>query len=813
MFADVILPLALPKRSYTYSVPDSLVAGLRPGLRVEVPFGKQKRYSGLVEKVHDNRPDYAVRPIISVLDSETLVSPEQLRLWEWLASYYCCTLGEVMNAALPGNLRLGSETSLVFNREFGEDFSSLSDEEYLLAEALALQDEISIEDARQILNKQTVLPVIQSLLSLGVLTLKEELQEKYRPKQIPYVMLAEPFRSEPDLLAEVYDLVEKYEKQTALLLAHNVLSRDGHAVKKSDLLKKADALASSLNSLVNKGVFVIEDRESSRIEDSNATTNDPGPLTALQKKALGEVEKEFEDKNTVLLHGVTGSGKTRIYIELIKKVMEQGGQVLYLLPEIALTTHLVGRLQSVFGNDIAVYHSRVNYNQRVEVWKSAQSGKPLILGARSGLFLPFSNLQLIIVDEEHDGSFKQFSPSPRYHARDSAIYLASLSNAKVLLGTATPSLESFHNASTGKYGMVRLPERYGGLQLPSIDTLDLKREHKTGNMRGMFSKELLNALEAAVSRGEQAILFQNRRGYSPITECQTCGWSAQCKNCDISLTYHKYSNGLRCHYCGYRAETPSSCPACGSGKINLLGFGTEKIEEELSIHLPKVRIGRMDYDTASSKSGLAAILHAFEEREIDILVGTQMVTKGLDFDNVALVGVMRADQLLKFPDFRSHERGFQLLTQVAGRAGRKKKQGQVLIQAFDPQHPIIQEVLTGDFEAFAKRELLEREEFLYPPFYRLIHVTLEHKEPSLLRDAAREFTERLREQYGRRILGPAAPGIPRLRGYYGQVVMIKSEKSPQMLNRIKLDLMDLKERLTSRKGWRQLRVTINVDPV
>ncbi|MEZ4921325.1 MAG: primosomal protein N' [Saprospiraceae bacterium] len=667
MFADVILPLALPKRSYTYKVPVQFHAILRPGMRVEVPFGKQKRYSGVVTQLHNTDPDYPAREILDILDEMPMVSREQLQLWEWMSAYYCCTMGEVMSAALPGNLKLSSETKLIFNEAFGDDFRTLDPEEYLLAEALSIQGELSIEDSRQILNKQKVLPVIQRLLQMDVLYLKEELQEKYKQKKVPLVRLTETFRAEPDLLTEVLDEVEKYPKQSAILYAFLEIAEENQLVRKKELLHKAGASVSSLNSLIKKGVFELDEQNLSRLDLEKLEAEAAPPLSPDQQRAVAELKQLFTKQDVALLHGVTGSGKTRVYTELIHETIAGGGQVLYLLPEIALTTHLIGRLQTVLGNDVVVYHSKINFNERVDVWKSALGGKPVILAARSGLFLPFSNLKLIVIDEEHDPSFKQFNPAPRYHARDAAIYLARLHGAKVVLGTATPALETYANAHSGKYGLVELPERYGGVQLPSIRTIALKKLFREKKMQGLFSPELLEALQTAIDQGEQAILFQNRRGYSPILECQSCGWSARCKHCDVSLTYHKYTNRLRCHYCGYQEDTPSVCPDCNSGKVSLLGFGTEKIEDELKLVLPDAQLGRLDYDTAGSKSGLNSILQAFEDREIDILIGTQMVTKGLDFENVALVGLPGPDMLFKYPDFRSHERSFQLLTQVAAK--------------------------------------------------------------------------------------------------------------------------------------------------
>ncbi len=813
MYADIILPLALPKRTYTYAVPDSLAAYIQKGVRVEVQFGPSKLYSGLVERVHDEKPDYRVKSIQAVLDEVSVVSPQQLKMWDWLSEYYCCTLGEVMAAAMPGHLKLTSETKVVLNPSYGDDFGEFDDDEYLVAEALQIQNAVSIDDVRKILNKKTVFPVIQRLLNRGLLFLREDLQEKYRPRMITAVRLAEPYRSAPEQLREVMAELEKREKQMEALLAYLHLSRQQPLVRRSELLKKSGASPSSLNTLVKNGILEIFEREVSRVAGYDDEFAEAGELSPHQQRALEEIEAHFREKNVVLLHGVTGSGKTRVYVELIQQTIRQGGQVLYLLPEIALTTQIINRLKKVLGGDISVYHSKINYHERVELWRNTAAGQPVILSARSGLFLPFQNLQLVIVDEEHDPSFKQYDPAPRYHARDTAIYLAGLYGAKVLLGTATPALETYFNASSGKYGLVELRERFGGVEMPEIDTVDLRDQLKTRRMQGIFSSALLDSLQAALANGEQVILFQNRRGFAPIMECQVCGWTAQCRHCDVSLTYHKFSDRLRCHYCGYQQEPVKVCPACGSGKVTLLGFGTEKIEDDLKLLLPEARVGRLDLDTAGSKTSLGALLAAFEEKELDVLVGTQMVTKGLDFENVGLVGVLGADQLVRFPDFRAGERAYQLLTQVAGRAGRKNKRGRVLLQAYNPTHPVLQEVLSGDFAGHLRRELAERREFNYPPFVRMIQLTLRHKEERTVQAAAALFARVLREKLGERVLGPVQPPISRLRGLYGQDILLKLEKDARLLLWTKNLIRATTEIVVGEKGFGQVQVAVDVDPV
>ncbi|MFM8371123.1 MAG: primosomal protein N' [Bacteroidota bacterium] len=812
-YADVILPLALPKRTYTYAVPDSVRDLVMPGVRVEVQFGRSRLYSGLVEKIHELAPDYAVKPIVSVLDEVSMITPRQLELWEWIAQYYCSSLGEVMSAALPGRLKLSSETRIVRNEIYGDDFSDLDDEEYLIAEALLIQQEISVEDARKILNKKTVFPVIQRLLNRGVLFLREELQEKYQSRKVSGVRLSPRLHGQEHLMREVFEELQSKDRQLEIMMAFLVLEKSRPFVRKRELLDRADVSESSLRTLVKKGILELYEQEVSRLGGFGSDTADADMLTAQQERALSEIDRHFEDKNVVLLSGVTGSGKTRVYTELIQRTVREGGQALYLLPEIALTTQIISRLQKVFGDEVIVYHSKINSQERVEVWKAAQEGKAVILAVRSGLFLPFKNLKLIVVDEEHDPSFKQYDPAPRYHARDAAVYLAGLYGAKTLLGTATPSVETWHNVLSGKYGLVEMKERFSGVEMPEISVVDLREQLKTRQMQSIFSKPLLDKLAETISRGEQAILFQNRRGYAPVLRCEVCDWNAMCRHCDVSLTYHKLTNRLRCHYCGYTDNPVVVCPACGSGKISLKGFGTEKIEDELKLFLPEARIARMDMDTAGARSGLIALLNDFEEHRIDILVGTQMVTKGLDFENVGFVGVLAADSLTRFPDFRAGERAFQLLTQVAGRAGRKKKRGQVLIQAYDPKHPVVQEVINHNFDAFIRRELAERQEFHYPPYYRLIHLELRHKDPQTVNAAAAWFAAALREKLGDRVLGPVIPNIARVRSYFGQNIMLKLEKNAGILNGSKQLIKSVSEVMNGKSGFSQVTVSVDVDPM
>ena len=812
-FVSVILPLAVPK-PYTYFVPEELVASVRFGVRVEVQFGKNRLYSALVVEVHrEAGAQKEPKPILSVLDGNPIITRQQWKLWQWMASYYCCSVGEMMSAALPANLKLASETILVLSPLFDDNMQGLSDKEFIILEALQNREELSIKDVRDILEQKTVYAIVKRLIEKRLIYLKEDLKVKYKPKKIGCVRLQEPYLSEPDLLANAFDLVSRSPKQTEALLAFIQLNKGQDFLRKQDLYNATDKVDNGgLKAMVKKGIFELYDREVSRIADYEDELNEAFDLSPQQARALQEIDAAFEEKNVVLLHGVTGSGKTRVYIERIKEAIERGEQVLYLLPEIALTTQIVQRLKRVFGDAIGVYHSRLNNNERVELWQQTYEGKPVILGARSAMFLPFTNLKFIIVDEEHDPSFKQNDPNPRYHGRDVAAYLGVLHEAKVLLGTATPSIESYQNATKEKYALVEMKARFGGLSLPEIVLVDIKQEIKRKTMQSVFSSVLLEELTQALERGEQAILFQNRRGYSPRLHCETCGWHQECAHCDVSLTYHKFQNTLKCHYCGFTMSVPEACPACGVVGLNLKGFGTEKIEDELKIYLPKARIARMDFDTVRSKNGLAQLINDFEERRLDILVGTQMVTKGLDFDNVGIVGVMSADQLLQFPDFRASERAFQLMTQVSGRAGRKHKQGKVIIQTYNPAHPVIREVIDGDFKAFFTREIMERRQFAYVPYVRMIRVTLRHKKPQVVNDATRIFEKHIKKRLGTAVIGPAVPSVGRVRGYYLLDFLIKLERNAQKMHYAKQSIQEIAQQVRSMKGFSGVRIKVDVDP-
>ncbi len=811
-YVDVILPLALP-RLYTYRVPDDVEA-LEQGQRVVVQFGKKKLYAALVYAFHDQKPHYPEKNILEVLDDSPIVTKKQIELWHWMASYYMCTLGEVMKTALPSALKLQSETRIV---KLDADYSNLklNDSEYLIMEALDFQSRLTIEEIMDIIGKKTVMPHIRSLLDRKLIALEEELIERYKPKVVSYIRLAKPSTDEV-FLEQAFEKVKNAPKQRELLMVYlDEFAKTKQGIKPSTLAKRADTNSSTVKELINKGIFIQFDEDTNRIAKYDDKVTALSALNEEQENALQSLQEQYKEKRVALLHGVTGSGKTELYIELIAKTVKEGKQVLYLLPEIALTAQIIRRLQNKFGDRVGIYHSKFNNQERVEVWnRTLIEGKhqfDIIIGARSSLFLPFSNLGLVIVDEEHETSFKQQDPAPRYHARDTAIYLAGLHKANVLLGSATPSLESYYNAQMGKYAFAKLDKRFGDVKMPDIELVDIKLAHRKKQMKSHFSPRLLELLEEAIAKKEQAILFQNRRGFSPLMECQTCGFVPQCVNCDISLTYHKAIHKLRCHYCGYTEEPPNMCSACGNTDMHTKGFGTEQIEEELGLMYPDLRIKRMDFDTTRTKNAYYNIISDFEDGEIDVLVGTQMLTKGLDFDNVGLVGILNADHMLHFPDFRSFERSFQLMAQVSGRAGRKNKQGKVIIQTYNTEHPVIRQVQNNDYLGLYNQQLQERTEFKYPPFYRLIEITLKHKDYKFLNIAADEFSRLLRVQFGARVLGPEYPPVSRLRGYFRKNLLLKLEKEVSHTH-IKEQLAHIQQHFSSQADFKSVRIIQNVDP-
>lgn len=811
-FADIILPFSLEK-NYTYAIPGEMQAAVKPGTRVEVQF-RNKLYTGVVAKVHTLQPKgYAVKPIISLPDHLHVVNKVQLDFWEWMADYYMCTMGDVMNAALPAAYKLSSETILVLDSEKQMDSVELDDKEYLVAEALTIKHEITLKEIQQILQQKSVQPVIKGLIEKGIAYVKEELRETYREKTQKVLQLNSIYVDDEEAAKALFQKLEKFPKQLELLMTYFQMTHDAGIISKTRLLKRAGVSASVLATLLKNNIFIETAETVSRLSDGFSKP-EVFELSSLQKNALQEIETQFAEKNVVLLQGVTGSGKTEIYIELIKKFIADGGQVLYLLPEIALTAQIINRLKKHFGKDVGIYHSKFNQNERIEIWQRVLKGEyKIIIGARSALFLPFAKLHLVIVDEEHDQSYKQFDPAPRYHARDSAVYLAALHRAKTVLGTATPSIESYYNAQEGKYGWVKLMERFAGMQMPDIEIVDLKEQTKLSKMQSHFSQVLLDAIKKTLDEKAQVILFRNRRGYSPYIVCQQCAWSPECPNCDVHLVYHKYADELRCHYCGHREKTYTACPACGSTRLLIQGFGTEKIEDELQQIFTGHTVARLDLDAAKGKHGHERIIKEFEDGAIDILVGTQMVTKGLDFDHVNMVGILNADQVLNFSDFRAAERGFQMLMQVSGRAGRKNKKGKVLVQAMAIQHPVLQRVIAHDVDGFYANELEERKQFNYPPFTRMIRITIRHAKSELAHAAMHFLADRLKQKLGRRVLGPAVPPVGRIRNKYVIELLIKVENTPKALAGCKAVIKEAYRLLYVHRTYKSVDVITDVDPL
>ncbi len=813
LFVEVIIPLALPK-NYTWAVPAHLQQAVQPGVRVEVIFGKNKRYAGIVKKILDTKPDaFTPKDISNVLDAEPVVHQQQLALWEWIAQYYMCSEGEVMQAAIPANLKLSSESILIWNEERSYDFSDLSDSEFLVAEALEIKKELRLNEVQQLLDISNVYPVIKKLIEKRVCYVWEELKEKYRARTETFITLSPEYHNE-DKLADLLNNWSKAPKQMELLLSYLHLSKTEGEVTQPQLLKKSNASAAQLKALCDKGILQAEKRATDRIATLPKDIQIDFILSEAQDKALRMIQNIFTEKEVCLLHGVTASGKTEIYTKLIETYIREGKQVLYMLPEIALTSQIIRRLQKHFGGYIAIYHSKFNPNERVEIWNKVKSGETkVVLGARSSLFLPFRDLGLVIADEEHDASYKQQDPAPRYHARDAAIYYATLSHAHVLLGSATPSVESYYNCQQNKYGLVTLEERFGQVELPQISIIDIKKTPTKEKGRIALTPPLLAAIETSLQQQKQVILFQNRRGYSPYLICNTCGWIPHCRNCDVTLTYHKTKNTLTCHYCGTSYPVIHTCAACGSHGFTQKNFGTEKIEELVTEAFPNARIARMDYDSVKGKNDHDALIKLFEQQRIDILVGTQMVVKGLDFEHVNLVGVIDADGILNFTDFRVNERAFQLMEQVSGRAGRKDGKGTVLIQVSNPVHPVLQFVKDHAFERLFNYEIANRKQFAYPPFTRLIQVTFKHREKHLAEEAAHIMMQGLKKDFGAECNGPAQPVVDRVRNQYLWEILIKLPKHAQRIQLCKKEIQQQALIIQNNKRYRGVTILPDVDPV
>lgn len=807
-WAEIILPLALPI-VYTYAIPENLISKANIGCRAEVVFGKTKKYAGLIKSIHTRQPAYETKAILNVLDDEPLLYIHQLKLWHWISEYYMCSEGEVMAAALPTNFKLSSETILVFNEDYGDNFENLSDEGFLVAEALLLKKQLHLTEIQQILDVQHVYPIIKTLIDLQVCFIWEELNEKYRLKKENFVSLQPAFENEDNLSVLLNDW-KGAAKQMELLLSLIHLQKTEGEVSRTALLKKSGATSTQLKALVDKGIVSVFSRAVDRIASFPKTMQIDFELSEAQEKSWQELNEALITKPVCLLQGVTGSGKTQLYIKLMEQYFMQNKQVLYLLPEIALTAQIIRRLQKHFGGNIAIYHSKFNNQERIELWNKVRTSEiKIVLGARSALFLPFQELGLIIVDEEHDPSYKQQDPAPRYNARDAAIYYASLFDAKVVLGTATPSLESYFNASRNKYGLVKLNERFGNLKLPAIEIINTTQVAQKGKV--MISPQLKEAMEKAIASDRQVILFQNRRGYNPYMICGTCGHIPKCNHCDVSLTLHKYSNKLHCHYCGSTYPKLVTCPECGTNTWLEKNFGTEKIEEQIEEDFDKIRIARMDVDSVRGKTAHDNLIKLFEQHRLDVLVGTQMVVKGLDFEKVSLVGILDADGLLSFADFRANERAFQLMEQVSGRAGRKFEQGQVLIQAMDVKHPILKMLQDHSYEDFYEFEIQNRKEFFYPPFSRLVKITLKHASKEIVNAAAAKLAQLLHQDLAQYVVGPAEPVIGRIRNQYLMELMIKLPKEHGMSGRYKKVIRNHINLMLNEKQYRAVHVIADVD--
>ncbi len=813
MFADIILPLNLPQ-VLTYGVPAEMQDFLRPGMRVEVSLGRNKQYAGVVQRLHNDKPElYSIKPIRSIIDEEPVVNEKQLRFWDWIAHYYMAAPGEVMQAALPAHLKLMAETTLIWSPAIENPVYEWSDEAYLAAEALEMRKELSISEIRNIVGPRHFNNVLNELLEAQAVLINDSLEPSYRPKKEKIVSLAHAYKGE-DAMHTLFDQLQKAPKQLELFMAYIDLSMKSHFVRQQDLIERSGATAVQVKALADKGIFIVEDKEVDRLVYKEGKEATEIEFTPAQQKAYEDLEKGLNEKEVALLHGVTGSGKTLLYIHKIRECLAAGKQAIFLLPEIGLTTQLVSRLYAYFGEELGVYHSRFTNNERVEIWeKVRKNAYKIVVGPRSALWLPFNDIGLIIADEEHDSSYKQKDPAPRFHARDAAIYLASLHSAKVILGSATPSIESLYNVKQGKYGFAQLKERYLGVNMPGIELVDA-RSLDMVRQQGlkMLTPQLQQAMITALQNRKQIILFQNRRGYSPFQVCMVCGWVPQCRNCAVSLTYHKSTDKLHCHYCGLKYPIIQTCPQCHSNRIQSKTFGTERIEEEVKQLFPEARVARMDLDSMRGKESLPKLLEDVEKHRIDILVGTQMVVKGLDFANISLVGILSADALLSYPDFRVNERAFQLMEQVSGRAGRSDGAGKVYIQAYNLKHPVLKWVQDHDVRAFYDYEIQYRNHFAYPPFTRMIKIIFKHKDEPKAVAAATQVASALQLIEGIHVKGPVPALVARVRNMYIQELWIKCNRDLKLIEATKAVAKEQRNIITAQKGFTSLQVLFDVDP-
>ncbi|OXB23288.1 primosomal protein N' [Flavobacterium tructae] len=812
-FIEVVLPLSLAK-TFTYRVSEAEFHFIKKGMRVAVPFGKNKIYTALVIELHQNEPGlYEAKEIHQILDEKPIATEVQIKHWLWVANYYMCAIGDVYRGAFPSGLLLESETVVSYKTDAEVNQDELSDDEFLVYEALQQQSSLRIQEIISMLNKKNILPVLQKMIARNIIVLEEEIKEGYKPKLVRYVKLHAKYESDNGL-GELLEVLKNANKQKELVLAYfQIMASEKKPITVKKLVEVSNSTSAAVKALIDKEIFEEYLLQQDRVLFTGRTTDDQLLLSEAQTRAFVAIKESLSEKEVCLLHGVTSSGKTEIYIKLIEEYLQTGRQVLYLLPEIALTTQLVSRLRLYFGDKVAVFHSKYSNNERVEVWKQTLENSEkaqIVIGARSALFLPFDNLGLLIVDEEHEQTFKQTDPAPRYHARDAAIVLANFHKAKVLLGSATPSIETYFNAQADKYGLVSLTERYNNVRMPEILLVDLKDKHFRKRMTGHFSDLLIEEIGEALSLGEQIILFQNRRGYSPIIECMTCGHVPHCQQCDVSLTFHKHKNQLRCHYCGYSIAKPTHCHSCSSIDLTTKGFGTEQIEQELVTLFPKAKTGRMDQDTTRGKFGFEKIIDSFKNREIDILVGTQMLAKGLDFDNVSLVGIMNADNMLHHPDFRAFERSYQMMTQVAGRAGRSEKQGKVVIQTYNPNHNTIQQVTNHNYIGMYKEQLYDRQIYRYPPYFRIIKLTLKHRDFDKLKEGSMWLYQVLSQNLNMPVLGPEEPAISRIRNEYIRTILIKIPQNQHLVN-TKKTIQKMLNSFEAVAQYRAIKVIANVD--
>ena len=813
MFADIILPLNLPQL-LTYGVPHEMQELLHVGMRVEVALGKNKQYSGIVERLHNEKPEaYMVKPIKGIIDEEPVVNEKQLQFWRWIGHYYMATPGEVMQAALPAHLKLMGETRLEW---VGDDsvVYEWSDNAFLATEALIMRKELTISELRGIVSARHFAAVLNELLEKEVIQINEALETAYRPRREKVVTLSKEYKEEKAMMA-LFDQLSRAPKQLELLMAYTELSMKFGVVKQADLLDRTKASATQVKALTDKGIFVVEEKNVDRLMYTSTQVAKEIVFTPAQQTAYDTLDKGLQEKNVAVLHGVTGSGKTLLYIHKIKEALAAGKQAILLLPEIGLTTQLVNRLHAYFGDILGVYHSHFSNNERVEIWEKVRKGAyKVVVGPRSALWLPYNDIGIVIVDEEHDSSYKQKDPAPRFHARDAAIFLASLFDAKVILGSATPSVESLFNVHQGKYAYVALKDRYLGVEMPVIELINAKSLDTVKQLGiKLITPELKEAIIDALQRRKQVILFQNRRGYAPFQLCMVCGWVPQCKNCSVSLTYHKSTDKMHCHYCGLKAPVTHNCLSCGSPRLVSKSFGTEKIEEEVQQIFPEARVARMDVDSMRGKHSMTVLLDQLEKRKVDILVGTQMVVKGLDFASVSLVGILNADSLLSYPDFRVNERAFQLMEQVSGRAGRVDGKGRVLIQAYNLQHPVLQWVKDHDVHTFYTNEIKYREYFSYPPYTRLIKIIFRHQDEPKTVAAATIMAEALLTIPGIAVQGPGPAIVPRVRNQFIHEIWIKCPRDNKMLDHVKGFIKTTRQQILSKKGNTNIQVIFDVDPV